>query len=107
MSKKPFVVPWLVALCLIAGYVREAQGGDAQGAAAQASVTLHVEGMTCASCAVAVRTALRKLDGVRDAQVNVSAKTAKVEYDPAKVAPADLVEAVRRLGYDARVAAER
>ncbi len=65
------------------------------------SVALHVEGMTCASCKVTVRMALKKLDGVKNATVNVEEKSALVEYDPAKVTPAQMVEAVNKSGYRA------
>ena len=65
------------------------------------SVALTVEGMTCPSCSVAVRTALKRLDGVREAKVDVAAKRAVVEYEPAKVTPKQLVDAVNRLGYQA------
>lgn len=68
---------------------------------AASSVTLAVEGMTCRSCSVAVRTTLKKLAGVQEAKVSVSEKRAVVEYDPAKVTPQRLIDAVNRLGYKA------
>ena len=71
-----------------------------------ASVSLHVEGMTCASCKVAVRTALTKLEGVKDARVDVAKKSATVDYDPIKVTPQQLVDAVNRLGYQASFSAK-
>ncbi len=65
---------------------------------------LHVEGMTCASCAVAIRTALTRLSGVESAEVKVAEKQAIVLYHPAQVRPPQLVEAVNKLGYVARLA---
>jgi copper chaperone CopZ len=79
--------------------------GDAAAAAGSASVTLHVEGMTCASCKVAVRAVLSKIEGVKDARVDVPKKSATVDYDPAKVTPRQLVDAVNRLGYQASLPA--
>jgi mercuric transport protein len=76
----------------------------AEKTASAQTVTLTVEGMTCASCSVAVRTALKRLDGVRDAKVSVSEKRARVEYEPAKVTPQQLVDAVNKLGYRASLA---
>lgn len=75
-------------------------------AAGSATVSLHVEGMTCASCKVAVRTALSKLDGVRDAKVDVHRKSAAIDYDPARVTPQQMVDAVNRLGYQASLPAK-
>lgn len=77
----------------------EAPSGDAKSSAQ--SVTIAVEGMTCASCSVAVRTALKKLDGVKDAKVSTADKRAVVEYEPAKVKPEQMVEAINKLGYRA------
>ncbi len=75
-------------------------------AAGSATVSLHVEGMTCASCKVAVRTALSKLDGVKDARVDVDRKRADIHYDPTRVTPQQMVDAVNRLGYQASLPAK-
>jgi Cu+-exporting ATPase len=81
-----------------------AEAAPTQAAPVVSSVTLNVEGMTCASCSVAVRTALKRLDGVRDARVSVEEKRAVVDYEPAKVTPQQMVDAVNRLGYRASLA---
>ncbi len=78
---------------------------DGPDLARTATVVLHVEGMTCPSCKVAVRTALSRLDGVKDAKVDVAAKSATVALDPARVTPAQLADAVNRLGYKASLPA--
>ncbi|WP_242336650.1 MULTISPECIES: heavy-metal-associated domain-containing protein [unclassified Anaeromyxobacter] len=75
-------------------------------AAGSATVSLHVEGMTCASCRVAVRTALSKLDGVKDARVDVDRKSAAIDFDPTRVTPQQMVDAVNRLGYQASLPAK-
>lgn len=79
---------------------------SAQQQPAEAQVTLHIDGMTCASCSVAVRTALRRLEGVRRAEVNVEEKRARVTYEPQRVTPEQMVQAIERLGYRARVEGE-
>ena len=63
---------------------------------------LPIEGMTCASCAARIERRLNKLDGVT-ASVNYATERAAVEYDPARVTPAALVEAVEETGYSARL----
>ncbi|MBI5068702.1 MAG: heavy-metal-associated domain-containing protein [Deltaproteobacteria bacterium] len=71
-----------------------------QGAVANlAAVSLHVEGMTCPSCKVAVRVALSRLDGVKDMQIDLANKSASVAYDSTKVTPQQLADALNRLGY--------
>jgi len=60
--------------------------------------TLVLAGMTCASCAARIERTLNKLDGV-EATVNYATETATVSYDPDRVAPARLVDAVESIGY--------
>jgi Cu+-exporting ATPase len=63
-------------------------------------VRLEIGGMTCASCAARVERKLNKLDGVT-ASVNFATEEAAVSFDPARVAVADLIEAVEATGYTA------
>ena len=60
---------------------------------------LKISGMHCASCALNVERALRGQDDVYDAQVNLAAETATVEYNPAKTSLADLEQAVNEAGF--------
>src|SRR5437867_13011651 len=67
------------------------------GAAAAATVqktNLHIEGMTCGSCATAVKLVLKKTVGVVGSTVSYEEKRAVVTYDPAKTTPAKVAEAV-------------
>ena len=66
-----------------------------------ASVTLNVSGMTCASCVAHVEGGLKDLDGVTQAIVNLALNTAKVEYVPTMVTVADMKRAVHDVGYEA------
>jgi copper chaperone CopZ len=68
-----------------------------------ASATLRVDGMTCASCEVSIRVAAEKLDGVHLAEVDYESGSARVRYDPDKVTPARIAEAISALGYPATV----
>ncbi|WP_448624041.1 heavy metal translocating P-type ATPase [Geodermatophilus sp. URMC 64] len=63
--------------------------------------TFTVGGMTCASCVGRVEKALRRVDGVREAAVNLATETATVEYDAGLAGPADLAAAVAKAGYSA------
>jgi copper chaperone CopZ len=98
----------MIAAAALAMAALPLEHASAEGVAVagSATTTLHVGGMTCPSCKVAVRTALSKLDGVKDAKVDVANKSATVEYDPSKVTPQQLVDAVNRLGYQASLPAK-
>jgi Cu+-exporting ATPase len=65
----------------------------------EASCTLDIGGMTCASCVGRVEKALHRLDGVTSAQVNLATEVASVSYDPTVVTPTELSAAVERAGY--------
>ena len=66
---------------------------------------LDIGGMTCASCVGRVEKALIRLDGVEAAAVNLATEVATVTYDPARVGPDALAEAVQAAGYTATLPA--
>ena len=65
------------------------------------TVTLALDGMTCASCAARIEKRLNKIDGVR-ATVNFATEQAAVDFDEG-VTTDDLVAAVQATGYTATV----
>lgn len=70
-------------------------------AAAGAKAALAIEGMHCGSCSAKITAKLTALPGVVAAAVDHQTGAAQVAYDPAKVKPEQLVEAVRAAGYKA------
>jgi copper chaperone CopZ len=74
-----------------------------QSASIQQTV-LPIGGMTCMGCATSVQQAISSLSGVHMVTVDLSAKQAKVTYDPALVGLTQLVEAVTEAGYTAEQA---
>ena len=63
-------------------------------------IEVPISGMTCASCANRIERELNGLDGV-SATVNYATEKATVDFDPAAVAPEELVGAVEAAGYHA------
>lgn len=74
--------------------------------ATTAKVELPVRGMTCANCALTIERALRKLDGVVEANVNLASERATVEYIPTAVSLPDIKRAIVDVGYEVVEAAE-
>lgn len=64
-------------------------------------IVVSVEGLSCVTCEIPVRHALRRIDGVRYVDVNAAAKTATVDYEPARANPEQLVAAINSTGYHA------
>lgn len=62
--------------------------------AANATTTLHIEGMTCAGCETAVKMVLKKTAGVVSSEVSYEEKRAVVSYDAEKTTPEKIAKAV-------------
>jgi len=62
--------------------------------------TLNVQGMSCGHCKMAVEGALKKLDGVSAAEVNLEAGKVDVKYDDSKVSFEAMKDAIEEQGYD-------
>lgn len=79
------------------------------GQPADTAVTrLHVSKMTCGSCPITARVALRKLSGVYDASVTLKDSMAVVRFDPRRVNPAQIAAYLTsRTGFPARVLEEK
>lgn len=63
------------------------------------TTTFGIGGMHCASCAVRNEKALKKLTGVRDANVNYAMQSARVEFDDSIVSESALHDAIVRGGF--------
>lgn len=66
-----------------------------------ASASLHIEGMTCASCVGRVERAIRAVPGVAEASVNLATERANVRFDR-DAEPLAVIDAIRDAGYTAR-----
>ncbi len=60
---------------------------------------IEVTGMTCSACANTVEKALRKVDGVKNAEVNLITNSAKVTFEETKTSINEIEQAVIKVGY--------
>ena len=70
------------------------------------TVTLNLEGMSCASCAANIEKVLNKTEGVISASVNFPLEKAVVEFDSSRISVREIIAAVQGIGYGASVKAE-
>ncbi len=70
-----------------------------EGKASQ--VILKIDGMTCASCPAMIKTALKKLDGVVDADVSYKDAKATVKYKEGKITIEQMIKAIEGIGMKA------
>src|SRR2546421_13074939 len=68
---------------------------------ADSRAVLALEGMTCASCAMRIEKGLKKVPGVKDANVNLATELATVTYNPAQTGLEQMVQKVEAVGYKA------
>lgn len=76
------------------------------GYAAPKTVTLNVSGMTCATCPIAVKKALTRVEGVTSVDVSFEKKEATVAYDDAKVTESVLLKATEDAGFTSTIKKE-
>lgn len=62
-------------------------------------ITLKVSGMQCSACALNIERALKKLEGVASASVNLPMARAYVSYDPALVGLKEIEDVIESIGY--------
>ena len=88
----------LLATAVLAG----ALSLSAVAVAAERTVTLAVENMTCATCPITVRKAMEQVSGVKSVAVDYESKTATVAFDPNVATPAKIGAASTNAGYPAK-----
>ena len=62
---------------------------------------LVITGMSCASCAARIEKAVKKRDGVIEANVNLGTEKGYVRYDPLKIKSYEIIEEIEKAGYGA------
>ena len=65
------------------------------------NITLKLRGMSCASCANSIESAIRAVPGVTECNVNFGAEQAAVKYNPRKTSIQNIQNAVEEAGYSA------
>ncbi len=60
---------------------------------------LKIDGMTCATCASRIEKVVRRLDGVLEANVNLTTEKLFVKYETKKLDLKTIIEAVKKIGY--------
>ena len=72
-----------------------------------AQIDLPTGGMTCPHCPPRVEEALRKVEGVAGAHVNLANRVVHVTYEAGRAKVVDLITAIRTAGYSAATARTR
>lgn len=63
---------------------------------------IHIEGMHCAMCSSRMQKAFQDAKGVKEAEVDLESKSARVVYDGGKLTEDDLKNIVKETGYEPR-----
>ncbi|MBS4223091.1 heavy metal translocating P-type ATPase [Lederbergia citrea] len=60
----------------------------------------QITGMTCAACSNRIEKGLNKMEGVKNANVNLALEKATVQFDGTVMKPEDIQKKIKDLGYD-------
>ena len=60
---------------------------------------LHVDGMICGHCEIAVQDAVRKLPGINKVKASKRKKEAEIDYDASLVSLEQIIHAINDTGY--------
>ncbi len=63
-------------------------------------IEMKIGGMSCAACAKAAERVTKKLDGVKESNVNIATEKAVITYDANKVSLDDIKNAIIKAGYE-------
>ena len=86
---------------LLAAIAFAAVSASSGAMAAERTVTMAVQNMTCAACPYIVQESMSAVDGVEKVDVSLEDKAATVTFDDAKTTVAAIAEASERAGYPA------
>jgi periplasmic mercuric ion binding protein len=96
----------VLAVALLATLATTLSPAQAQTATASASshTVLRIDGMSTPACPALVKSALRRLPGVRSVEASLAQRSATVEFDAAKTSVEEMRRAIKRdVGFDAEV----
>jgi MerR family mercuric resistance operon transcriptional regulator len=110
-GRRSRIILWVVAvlvlgLLFLPYIIPYAFAGENGGSTATRQVTLSIQNMTCAACAVTVKKSLTRVDGVKDANVTSSPPQAVVTYDPTRVSVERLEDATTKTGFPSMIKQE-
>ncbi|MFP3846072.1 heavy metal translocating P-type ATPase [Priestia filamentosa] len=60
----------------------------------------QITGMTCAACATRIEKGIKKMEGVKEANVNLALEKSSIKYDPEVISEQDFQNKIQGLGYD-------
>ena len=67
------------------------------------TLNLSIDGMTCQACATRIEKVLNKKQAIVQADVNYANEVAHVQFDASQTTPEQILEWVKKSGYDAKV----
>ncbi|CAF0725371.1 unnamed protein product [Rotaria sordida] len=69
-------------------------------------IDLNIEGMTCDSCIINIKTHMAKVPGIKSVDVVLLTHKGRIKYDASLIGPRDIINHIDGLGFTASVLAE-
>ncbi len=95
-----FLISLMTGACTQAQKVQE-QPQEFAGEQALSTFTVPIEGMSCGACVSNVKKTLRSMEGVKEVEVSLENRQAKVSYANELVSPEQVRQAINAIGYKA------
>lgn len=76
---------------------------ESKAVSSEQTATFTIERMTCATCPITVKRAMKAVDGVSNVDINFSEKTATVVFDPTVATLEQVGAASTNAGYPAKL----
>jgi Cu+-exporting ATPase len=92
--------PAVINLDQVADRVKEL-GFELVMPAAEMTLNLAINGMTCASCSARIEKVVSAMSGVNSMQVNLAAETGTAIFEPDAVSKRSIIETINSLGFEA------
>ena len=92
---------FLLLALLITGCAEQEKEQEKTVAENVREMTIPVEGMSCNSCVANVKSSLKPMEGIQGVRVSLEQRNATIAYEPEKVSPEQVQQAINNLGYRA------
>ncbi len=100
---KRLIIAAAGALALATGGIVSASGPAKAATAHSQTVTFAIANMTCPTCPITVKAAMRRVAGVQSVSISLERKTATVVFDPSRVKATMIAAASTGVGYPATI----
>lgn len=96
-----FLFIFLMLTFLLVGCNEQKKEQEGVAAEKVREMIIPVEGMSCNACVANIKSTLKPMEGVHGVAVSLEQRNANIAYEPEKVTPEQVQQAINALGFKA------